>query len=552
MGLILDHNKGVIPMKMLKRLTTISVSVAALLSCPQQVAAQAAATDRLNSEFPGQLFVRDRCILSDISRAVPPSAMGRPEAALPLLGTLAAGLVGDLARGALNGLANAIKRASQEHAYTAVGSDGYLAGEIIRVPSGSSSTYRFDAENKCLIFTLPASDAQRTIAGFDTFLTESGAPATPAERAEMRTNLQSLGLQVGDSARAPTVYVEVAMIPMDEGTILRPMLVWYGAPLGGAGTRARPSELVVELATPASGTGATTLGSLFSVARLTLPSMAPGNDPLVFSELENRVAALFYPNRPETGFVADQIKGLTAAETAVTTAQISQITAFNGVNKAVRDLALQSTDANRNALAAACETAAGSVANVNNAILARSQLREGVMPGNSGNAAAFVLNHSACLASGPQAIAPQAESPRVMPQPDATPPPVADTGTLGATNARVSFVVVKDANAYGMALATAISAQADAVDTQITQRLTPQADWAQPDTALVTGLVAVQEKQTAYSLAVSGGVPATIAAAHLALLNAKASANQAAAAVGQPLPFPGLMAEVEALLAAAD
>ena len=536
------------------RFWVLLVGGSALACSPIPAAAQATpSASRLNSEFPGQLFVRDQCIFSQIAGSVQ-EPVARQEALPGILATLAAGLVGDLAKGALTGISNAIKKASQEHAYTATGSDGFLAGAIVRSGTDEAPTYRFDAEDKCLIFVLPAPTGQRGIASFDAFLGAS-APRLGAEtEAAYEVRLQNLRGDldtVGVRAVAPAVYIEVAMVPRTEGTLLQPLAVWYGAPLGGAGTRSRPTELVVELATPSNASGSSTIGSLYAVARIALPERAPGNSPLRRDDLINHTAVLYYPNRPETGFVAEQIKALGVAEAAIVTAQVTAATAYRSVTSAIRtrDNPANSTarGANQIAVDNACDVANAAMAAVNREIDARTALREGVMPGNEENAGTPLARHSQC----PGNAAALAQNPNPN-QPVAAHIAPADTGFTGASNARVSFVVVKDANQFGLAVAEALGAQASAVETAVTTELTPQPDWAATNTTLVTSMTSVLEKQAAYSAAVAAGVPAGILTAHVALLNAKALANQAAAALGEPQPFPGLPAEVAALLAASQ
>src|SRR5690606_11309988 len=48
---------------------------------------------------------------------------------------------------------------------------------------------------------------------------------------------------------------------------------------------------------------------------------------------------------------------------------------------------------------------------------------------------------------------------------------------IGATNARVSFMIIRDANKFGLASADALGKQKEALGAAVTTALTPQPDW---------------------------------------------------------------------------
>jgi hypothetical protein len=112
----------------------------------------------------------------------------------------------------------------------------------------------------------------------------------------------------------------------------------------------------------------------------------------------------------------------------------------------------------------------------------------------------------------------------------------------GITTAVVRFSAIRDANKFGLAVATALKGKAAAAGTALTTHLTeaPPPAWTAADTAFVLAMSNVATAERAFNVAQKVGGNAAIIEKGLALRNAKAEANQAAAAAKKPLPYPDL------------
>lgn len=515
-----------------RSLLTAASAISVLLSAQAQ-----AQTETVNRLYPGRLAVLDQCVFSQVEAAIPRTEQ-TPEFLGSLLAPLAAGFLGDLADKGISALGNAIKQASARHAFTLVGSDGYLAGDLQRWEDGPASTYTFAARPKCMILHLPSTSPASTAdhASFAAF----GLPRNPGAQAtaeqyddysalvsDRNTALQDLGL----ASAAPATYIEIAMVPTPEGMLLRPTFVWYREALGGAGRQPREAQLLIELATPAyeAGEDGDELGSLFAVARVALPRLSPSSTPLQFADLSG-LAATYYPYRDDSGRISAVSQDLTAAETELTEKRNALVTARRAKVTAERDLADEDNAANRHALEDAEELLRDAIAEEGAAEARLLRLRA-----QSGTANAM---------NPPPRD--QTQEQAEEPDPGADRATVQDGGTIGATNARVSLILIREANRFWQTVGDALGAQNTAAGEAVERAISPDPDWSTERTTLLTTLLDVQAKQAAYATAVGEGDASKILDARNALLTAKAAANQAAVDAGRPLPFPGLMGEVAA------
>jgi hypothetical protein len=292
---------------MKRMLVALSCGVAVFTSAAAVPAA--AQTERPQTTLAGHLVVRDECVFSNLAdmdartRATPESGLFAP---------IIAGFAGNLLSGAVGEIASAIRRASEEHAYTLVGSDGYLSGNIIRSEASSVSTYQYVPEPKCLILHVPSDPLQRRGTGPSPYA--EFAYADLGEQVdETLADPRDVDLAgIGINRVAPAVYIELALLPGPEGVMVRPMFVWYREPIASAGTRSRSTELLVELATPFHAAGGDPLGTLFGVSRIRLPRLQPGHTPLRTADLEG-LGATYIPYRPSTGPLGTQIAALQTA-----------------------------------------------------------------------------------------------------------------------------------------------------------------------------------------------------------------------------------------------
>lgn len=502
------------------------------LSCGVSMAASAVAvpaaaqTERPQTTLAGHLVVRDECVISNLADM---DARTRATSESGLFAPIIAGFAGNLLSGAVGEIASAIRRASEEHAYTLVGSDGYLSGNIIRSEASGVSTYQFVPEPKCLILHVPSDPLQRRGTGPSPYAQFAYADLGGEQVDESLADPRDADLAgIGINRVAPAVYIELALLPGPEGVMVRPMFVWYREPIASAGMRSRSTELLVELATPFHAAGGDPLGTLFGVSRIRLPRLQPGHTPLRSTDLEG-LGATYIPYRPSTGPLGTQIAALQAAEAALSAARGNVRTTARAEVIALRNLQAQSTPANR----AAHDDAVYAAQQANTALTAAenalNELRR--ISGTATAGSAPVVTNPAA-AAGAATVAREA---------------MTDGGTVGAVNARVSFMVIRDPNRFGLAIAGALQSQQAAAGTALTQALTPQPAWRTQDTAMLTATLDVQVKQAAYNTAVQAGDATKILEARNALLLSKAAANAAAVAAGQGvLPYPELLQEASA------
>lgn len=444
-------------------------------------AVPAEAQMRAESSVPGRLAVRNSCPMTDLAAI----AKEQQEVEAAFLAPILASLGGELAKSALGGIANAIDAASKEHAYTASGSDGFFLGGVDR---GSEGSWGFSRNSKCLIFWVPSGKAKAGgLADFSQEAVRHGIIDESKLSDLVATELPGIGLM-----SAPAVYIEIALVPNAEAQVLRPTLVWYREPIGRAGNSARRSEIAVSLASPSYGKDVDAIGSIFALSRIELPRIAPGE---VFRTDElTGLGTTYHPHRPTTGAVDNAVSSRNSADAALVTATVAETAA-----KRVYDAAMLKAKASGKAEDAA---------------------------------AALVAQHALEDAMAARTAA----ATKVSIQKPVT--------GIGATNARVSFMVIRDANKFGLAIASAVGAQKEALGTAVTTALTPQPDWAAGDTTMLNASLDVQAKQNAYDAAVAEGDATKILTARNALLLAKAKANEAAAATNRPLPYPDLLAQV--------
>ena len=107
----------------------------------------------------------------------------------------------------------------------------------------------------------------------------------------------------------------------------------------------------------------------------------------------------------------------------------------------------------------------------------------------------------------------------------------------GSTNVKARFLVIRDANQFGLALAKALKAQADATGKAVTDKLTPQPAWTTQDTAYVDAENAVKAAQRAVDDAITAGETSKVPGLQDAVTSAKAKANEAAVASGRQAPY---------------
>ncbi|WP_271078738.1 hypothetical protein [Aurantiacibacter sp. MUD61] len=473
------------------------------------------------TEIVGRLEVLDQCPVHQASQSQTES----------LIGTILAGVVGGVAEQALSGLSDAIRRASQEHAYTASDSTSYFAGTLHQPTESPARPWRYTADAHCLVFFVPSSggddwDNFEAALLRDTGLTNADITALTAAASEDDSTPAGVFAQYGFLDNTPRAYFEIRVQPTPEGTHITPVTAWYGASIANGSSRTRPAELLVELALPANAENQD-LGAIYSVARMRLPNLRPNRDKVYNAADLSEVSEIFYPNAPAEGYPASRVNALNAIDQRGVTAQIEMFNALVGLHSlqaaTTRDPTKIAVAEGRIRVARAALAAAE----------AESCRLRGVSYSPLGTVSDPAQFYDAVFGAS-----------RCAPQPrddQGEPTSGLHRSELGATNARVSFIVVRRPSRFGIAVADVLSGQSEALGTAVTGALTPESEFTTAQTTYATKLAAAQSAEAAYYAAAAGDDAAATAAARSAMIGAMAAANEAAAAVGEPLPYPNVM-----------
>jgi hypothetical protein len=440
----------------------------------------------------------------------------RPVRMLPILGTFAAGIAGNLVTSGLNAIGSALESASQEKAFVAEGVSSFTT---YRVDNGGKPTDKWQAipdlevevlpdgaigpvpdqskaetAERCVVLIMQASrKGSRTPPMIDAkaiqdAFSASGIPAARAANAEKR--LKALGVTT-----LPILYVEAELIGASDGLVIQPVLIRYAAPLPGAPKGTTATELDVSFAVPAAP-NTTDIGTVFALARIPLPEMAPvtNNGAGSGATVLNRYALQAYasvvvPMRSTSGLTDTVQSARNGIVTSIDTkkAQVAQL------REALR-LAQRKLDQNKDA----------------------SKTQDLTNARDDGQLALT------------DAIADQAKLTQAA---------RADVLLAGSTNVKARFLVIRDANEFGLALAKALKAQADATGKTVTDKLAPEPAWTSKDTAYVEAESAVRAAQRAVDDAITAGETTKVPGLQDAVIAAKAKANEAAVASGRQPPY---------------
>lgn len=415
-----------------------------------------------------------------------------------ILATLVGGVVGDLVGSGLNALGEALENASKEKGIVAEGVSHVMLGEI-RPRSDGSPVARFvPVTSSCLILYTPGSGVSAAAFGTDPALDSLRRKIAQADGAtpivdgtgkldpEFETRLQTLGID-----KLPGLYVEAQIWSLREGLVIRPSVVWYREKMPGAPTRLAASELHVSFATPAAPS-TVDIGSIFAGARMLLPKVAPGT-VLDWDSLRASTSIVM-PGRPTTGYIDTQVAAANTLYTTVGTRKSELRTAERAYLSAKRKHDAKPTAETQEAL----------------------------------DAATIVLRDARLDLEAAEAAR------------DGFTTPV----RAGATNVKLRFVVIREPNQFGLALAKALkgrsAATGTAVGTALTDAMSSKPAWTADDTGYVQALNAVEAKQREYDAAVTAGDSAAIAAKADELRYLKAKLNEAAVKLKRPIPYPSL------------
>ena len=443
-----------------------------------------------------RLEVADKCVLAQDRFAELSAPAGTPEAGF--LAPLLAAAVGSLVQSAVTGIANAIDSASSEHTFSASGVDGFTHGKIVREGAGPTP-YTYRDQPRCAILVVPdngTSSAARKdrirladidrIAGID--------EAVPKDvRTAFREKIGAdLGLDV-----VPLAYAEIAILPSNEGLQLTPLTVWYRKALPGASqSSALKAELHIALAAPGYSATGDAIGSVYAFSRFELPRMKPGVGSILKPASLEPLNPIFHAGRTVTDIDKQFPTSANAALAALATKKAEQAKAQAELDLAIATRQDKNSAVNRHAEAA--RSAALKAAS--DATLDAQKIVDGLTPLTDPNLQA-----------------------------------------QGRTNARVTFLVIRDENKFGKAVASALKGQAEAAGKAVTSELTPTPDWSTSDTTYVTASATLNSALVALDAAIAEGDQGKIAVAEAAVLVAKAKMNEAAIGADRPPPYPDII-----------
>ncbi len=411
-----------------------------------------------------------------------------------VIASLFAGIAGDLVKSGFNALGDALEAASKEQGIVAEGTTGFRFG-MIDPPGAKGPTAVFRPTSSCLVFFIPGKEGTVEEMMTSNELSKKGElkfgnSDTEENLVEITKLLNAVGIN-----KIPSLYMEIPLISGREGFFARPSLIWYRSPLSGAEKRDQmTAELHLLFATPGFDAKAPGIGDGFAGARISLPSLRPG-DVLGWEQLRN-YRSVWLPNRPTTGLVDSRLQAMNAAKSLAATRKAELAAAAKGRAAAQRAVEAKPSAETKEALIVAQE-------NFNDAD----------------------VEFKAAVAA-----LPSSESERA-----------------GATNAQVRFVLIKDANKFGLALAKALKGQAETAQKAVKDALTstpppPPPAWSASDTGYLAAMIDVETKTKSYDAAVVSGDADNITKTSGELRIAKAKANEAAISANKHIPYPGLLA----------
>lgn len=464
----------------MKQIKLLLLTVAALL--PSFCFAQS----RAETEFPATVVVLKECPVTPESDVKGEGKEVEGESLSLIGGAFLAGLAGELVKSGLNALGAALEEASREKGFSALGtaSFDYYIVQYQNVYGTNEVTLRSNLNqdaSRCLVISYasnPVFDVK--FSDVEDFLKEIDPDLSYQSDWKNRRIPQN-----------PDLYVEAMLQRRADGFVVRPTLVWYRKPFPKAPKKKSGAELHATFSTPSAPSGEA--AAVFALARIRLPPVEQG---AVYraKELKAYTSGVL-PARPTTGS-PESVRAL------YTSALMEYRDGEQEISKTERSLA-------RAKIAAAKPGATDEVKN-------RVETLQDQLDDLKKKHDSVVVRWQNISAAGFPSM-------------------------TGSTNLSARFTVIKDANKFGLAVASALKAQAKPTGDAVAAALAPQAEWTTQDTQYVAAMNAVATAQRALDIALASGDQDTIFQAQITLKNAKAAANAAAAASNRSLPFPGLI-----------
>jgi len=302
--------------------------------------------------------------------------------------------------------------------------------------------------------------------------------------------------EAGIEVPPPSLYLEAMLDGTTDSFKIRPLVFAYNSSLKGMGNGPRSAELHVSFSTPSSDDDA---NHVFAVTRIKLPAIRPGSRLTNLRGYGSRAL----PLRPTSG-------------------------------------AVEQTQSTRQALYAAVKTDEALVDSLNTQIArAKEDIATAKKPTDAMLSKPIDLNRQLADALKKQTV--DRAKYDGLPQ---TP----DVINLGTTTVSARLIIIKDANGFEKALATALSGKADSISTSVAGLVNQQKlqvpQWTADKTTYVTAMAIVDVARQAYDTAMTGTDVEAQIAAHKKLVEAEASANGAASDAKLSLPYPQLLSQL--------
>lgn len=439
------------------------------------------AQGRKDVEFPAAVVVEDACLMSGAATAKEGTDVVG-ESGGSLVRGFVAGLTGDLVTAGINALGAALEEASREKGFSANGASSFNFYTVrvqkdLGVDAVTVKPSFRSNQSKCVVLSYGAPAAEVTEKERDL---EAVDPMYVALKEKLiATNLPP----------DPDIYIEAELQRRADGFIVRPTFVWYRRALPRAPKKQAPTEIHFTFSTPTKP-GAEAQ-AVFALARIRLPPLSPGQK-LVAADLKG-FASEVVPNRPVDGSVEATRLSFVSAQTAYATNVSDKRKAIRSLSSAKILASQKNATAEQKSKIEALESQIEELKESQKDIKTRWDAAKKIVGVNT-----------------------------------------------GSTNVAVRFVVVRDANQFGLAVASALKSRAksagDAVATELGPK-TPEPAWSDAHSEYVTTMTAVEGAERALSAAKNGGDEDAIFNAEVELKKAKATANAAAVKAKLPIPF---------------
>lgn len=431
---------------------------------------------------------------------------------LPILG----GILGNVAGAGLTALATALESASSARA---IGAEGRTSFEFYYLDRDELTPVdpTIGTAYQCLTLAVPRSRNNQSGRG----TTSNGGQ--PDE---------------GTLASSYALVVEARLSALRDGFVIQPIYIDYSEPLPGAPKRQElPSELHVALSTPGAVANGVATDPVFALARIPLPRLKPG-ETWTKNELIGTAALL--PYRPHTGATGEFVNKLTPM--APLEKGLQDLAA---IDVRLRHLVGLTPDGNCASIICPDYIESGELDDFTDeeifewALGPKTKLtkqQQDALRAALAERDKIVLSIEEARAR----LSRLAGVSRASRDEEGDDADLHDRITSGSTLLKARIVLTRSANRFGLAVASALKNQSAPLSTAVSSAVNKLDDpaWTTELSQFALARLTVQQKEQALARARLGGDPSAIENAELAVLTAKTTLNEKAAAAGQPIPYP--------------